>query len=353
MTDVPYSRRVPHGRVVFITQQLDAAHPTLGAVVPMVRALAAEVEEITVLALASAPSELPGNCLVITFGAPTQLARGRRFAAALRRELQPRPRAVIAHMSPIYAVLAAPLCRPRGVPLVLWFTHWRPSTLLRAAVWSSTAVATAHPSSFPLRSRKVVGLGHAIDVDALTCRPASPEMGAVHALALGRTSRIKGLDVAIAAVRLARRRGANVELEIRGASENADEATYRRELLELAGDGIRVEDAVPWTDLPGVFARTDLLVNATRSGSLDKSVLEACASCVPAVASSPGFAGLLPDSLRFAPDDAEELAERLVAFAALEPSSRTELGHELRRRVEEQHSVKTWARRLLELAGPA
>jgi glycosyltransferase involved in cell wall biosynthesis len=342
---------VPRGRVVFITQQLDSAHPTLGAVVPMVRALAAEVDEITVLALGSAPSELPDNCRVVTFGAPTQPARGRRFAAALRAELSPRPRAVIAHMSPIYAVLAAPLCRPRGVPLVLWFTHWRPSALLRAAVWSSTAVATAHPRSFPLRSRKVVGLGHAIDVDTFPCRPESLTEP-VRALALGRTSRIKGLEVAIAAVRRARSRGANVELEIRGASENADEESYRRELLALAGDGIRVEDAVPWTDLPAVFARTDLLVNATRSGSLDKSVLEACASCVPAVASSPGFAELLPDSLRFAPDDVEQLADRLVAFAALASSERTELGHELRRRVEEQHSVKTWARRLLELAGP-
>jgi glycosyltransferase involved in cell wall biosynthesis len=344
---------VPHGRVVFITQQLDAAHPTLGAVVPMVRALAAEVDEVTVLALGSAPSELPDNCRVVTFGAPTQLARGRNFAAALRKELRPRPRAVIAHMSPIYAVLAAPLCRPRGVPLVLWFTHWRPSALLRLAVLSSTAVATAHPLSFPLRSRKVVGLGHAIDVDALTCRPAPVETRPVRALALGRTSRIKGLEVAIAAVRLARGRGANVELEIRGASENADEEAYRHRLLELAGDGVRVEGAVPWTELPHVFARTDLLVNATRSGSLDKSVLEACASCVPAVASSAGFADLLPDSLRFAPDDAEELAKRLVAFAALDSSERTALGHGLRRRVEEQHSVKTWAKRLLELADPA
>jgi glycosyltransferase involved in cell wall biosynthesis len=344
---------VPHGRVVFITQQLDSAHPTLGAVVPMVRALAAEVDEITVLALGSAPSGLPDNCRVVTFGAPTQLARGRRFAAALRNELRPRPRAVIAHMSPIYAVLAAPLCRPRGVPVVLWFTHWRPSALLRVAVWSSTAIATAHQSSFPLRSRKVVGLGHAIDVDALACRPAPAETQSVRALALGRTARIKGLEVAIAAVRLARSRGTNVELEIRGASENAAEEAHRHELLELAGDGVHVEGAVPWTELPRVFARTNLLVNATRSGSLDKSVLEACASCVPAVASSPGFAELLPDSLRFAPDDIEQLAERLVAFAALEAADRSELGHELRRRVEEQHSVKTWAKRLLELAGPA
>ena len=54
--------------------------------------------------------------------------RGARFEAALARELPGlRGGAVVAHMCPIYAVLAAPLVRPLRIPLVLWFTHWRAS----------------------------------------------------------------------------------------------------------------------------------------------------------------------------------------------------------------------------------
>lgn len=337
------------GTVVFITQQIDPEHPTLGAVVPMVRALAAESEEVAVLALRAVPGVLPANCSVTTFGAPTRVGRTARFALALGRELRSRPRAVIAHMSPIYALLAAPVARPLGVPVILWFTHWRSRPLLQAATFAASAVATADSGSFPGRSPKVAGIGHAIDVDALACRP-TPSNDALHALALGRTSRIKGLDTIVAATRRARELGTKVELEIRGPSENTDERAYRGELVALAGADITVAEPVSWTAIPDLFRRTDVLVNATTSGSLDKTVLEACASCVPAIASSPPFAELLPDELRFSPGDAQDLAARIAAFAGLSHDRREALGHELRRKVEAQHSVHSWARRILELA---
>jgi glycosyltransferase involved in cell wall biosynthesis len=335
-------------RVVFVTQQIDPAHPTLGAAVGMVRALAARVDEVTVLALRAVPGTLPGNCHVRTFAAGSKATRGARFATALAQELTPRPAALIAHMSPIYALLAAPVCRPLGVPVVLWFTHWRASPLLRAATRASTVVATAEPGSFPFASSKVVAIGHAIDLDELPCRP-DPHNDRLQALALGRTSAIKRIETIVESVHRARAAGVDVELEVRGASETGAERAYRQQVLALAGDGVRVEQPVPRTGLPALFARTDVLVNATIEGSLDKAVLEACASCVPALASSPAFEGLLPAELRFAPGDAGQLAERIAALATRDAGARTELGHELRRRVAERHSAQSWAGRILGL----
>jgi glycosyltransferase involved in cell wall biosynthesis len=337
-------------RVVFVTQQIDPAHPNLGAAVSMVRALAAEVDEVTVLALRAVPGALPANCRVRTFGASTQAIRGLRFEAALARELRPKPEALIAHMSPIYAVLAAPLCRPLGIPIVLWFTHWRSSRTLRLAEGAATAVATVDRSSFPFDSPKVRAIGHGIDVSGLPCRP-DPEGAALRALVLGRTSPAKDLEALAAGVRLARDRGVEIELEIRGPSETGEERAHRALLESHAGDGVRVEAPVPRDQLPGVFARTDLLLNAAEAGSLDKAVFEACASCVPALASNPGFADLLPPELRFERGNVEQIAERLQAFAARTPAERAALGHELRRRVEAEHSRETWARRILALAG--
>jgi glycosyltransferase involved in cell wall biosynthesis len=337
-------------RVVFVTQQIDPAHPNLGAAVSMVRALAAQVDEVTVLALRAVPGALPANCRVRTFGASTQTMRGARFEVALARELRPKPEALIAHMSPIYAALAAPLCRPLGIPIVLWFTHWRSSRTLRLAERAATAVATVDASSFPFDSPKVHAIGHGIDVAALPCRP-DPAAAGLRALALGRTSPAKGLEAIAAGVQLARERGVEIELEIRGPSETAEERAHRTLLESLAGDGVRVEAPVPRDELAAVFAGTDLLVNAAEAGSLDKAVFEACASCVPALASNPGFAGLLPPELRFERGNVEQIAERLQAFAAHTPAERAALGHELRRRVEAEHSSETWARRILALAG--
>src|SRR5207249_10396736 len=98
-------------RLVFLTQKLDPGDPVLGATVPMARALAARVDELVVLCDSAVAGALPATARVREFAASTQVERGVRFEAALARELLPRPVAVVAHMVPLYAVLAAPLVR--------------------------------------------------------------------------------------------------------------------------------------------------------------------------------------------------------------------------------------------------
>ncbi len=129
-------------RLVFITQQVDPGHPALAATIPKIRALSERVDEVVVLADRVLPGVLPPNCRSLSFASRTKAGRGAKFQAALTRELarKPRPIAVVAHMCPIYAVLAAPLARPLGVPLLLWFTHWKRTRTLEAAEKAATAV---------------------------------------------------------------------------------------------------------------------------------------------------------------------------------------------------------------------
>ena len=157
-------------KLIFVTQQVDPEHPVLAAAVPKIRALAARVDEVVVLALHAQPGVLPANCRVRTFAAPTQALRGARFAAALGAELaRGRPRALLAHMSPIYAVLAAPVLRPLGVRVLLWYTQIRTNPLLERAVRLADAVFTTDERSFPFRSPKVHAIGHGIDVARFAC----------------------------------------------------------------------------------------------------------------------------------------------------------------------------------------
>src|SRR5204862_5325606 len=165
----------PVRRIVFVTQQVDPDHPALRATVPKIRALARRVDEVVVLADSAVARAVADNCRVELFGAGSRAARGRRYAAALNAAMSPRPLAVLAHMAPIFAVLAAPLVRPRGVPLLLWFTHWKASRLLRIADSVSTAVLTVDPRSFPLPSATVVPIGHGIDLVEFPCVGGSPE----------------------------------------------------------------------------------------------------------------------------------------------------------------------------------
>lgn len=322
-----------------MTQRVDPDDPALGATVPMLRALAQRVDELVVLTLAARESGLPANVRLKSIAAPTQALRGARFAAALAPELRRRPVAVLAHMSPVYAVLAAPLARPLRVPLLLWFTHWKRSRMLRAAERVSDRVLTVDRRSFPFASPKVTPIGHGIDVDALPCVDQAEPL---RVLALGRTSPAKGLDTIVAASRRA-----GIELELRGPSLTDEERGYRDAL------GVAVEPPVPRRAIASVYAHAGALVNNMRSGALDKVVFEAAASCLPVVVSNPGFDSLIGDiepSLSFPQDDAEALAGRLRALADAGAETRARIGRELRERVRRDHSVERWADEVLKAA---
>ena len=65
-------------RLVFLTQAVDPGHPALAATIPKIRALAARVNEVVVLAQSANGAELPENVEVRTFGAATRTGRVER-----------------------------------------------------------------------------------------------------------------------------------------------------------------------------------------------------------------------------------------------------------------------------------
>jgi len=322
-------------KLLFATQQLDASHPTLGAADAMVRALAARVDEVVVFA--SAATDLPANVRFRSFAAPTQVLRGARFEAALAAELvRGRPAALVAHMSPVYALLAAPLLKPLRVPEILWFTQQRGGPNFHRAVPVVDAILSVDERSVPVSSPKVRAIGHGIDTSLFECAERSRRDG-LHLLSLGRYAEVKGHDVAIRA--LPAFRGA--ELTICGEETDAH---LRGRLAELAADlgvaeRVHLLDAAPRSEVPRLLAGADVLVNATHGASADKVVFEALASCVPAVAASPVFDGLLPADLRFTDGDPAGLASAVRAAVALPQDER----RRLRARVEAEHSVAHWA----------
>jgi glycosyltransferase involved in cell wall biosynthesis len=313
-------------KLVFATQKLDSTDPVLAATVPMVRALAERVDELVVLC-DTAVEEVDAR--VHEFGAPTQLQRGLNFERALAEELRGAD-AVVAHMVPLYAVIAAPLVRPRRIPLALWYTHWKAHAVVRAAEKVCTHILSVDRRSFPLASRKVHGIGHGIDVGEFSC--TEPPDGSLRALVLGRYSPAKGLETILQAAELA-------EVAVEAHGSDATFEGYKR-TLELRFPRADLGAAVSRSEVPQLFARSHVLVNNMRAGAPDKVVYEAAASCLPVLASNPVFDDLLPEDLRFDRDDVAGLAERL---RTLDSRRRPEL----RDVVAHRHSVEHWADELI------
>jgi glycosyltransferase involved in cell wall biosynthesis len=347
-------------RLIFVTQQVDPEHPALAATIPKIRALAARVDEVVVVADRSVSGTLPANCRTSTFAAASRVGRGLRFENAIVRELarRPRPAAVVAHMCPIYAVLAAPLVRPLGIPVLLWFTHWHRSRTLEAAERLATAVVSVDRRSFPIDSPKVRPIGHGIDLGEFPCRRNGRVTTDFRVVCLGRYSPAKGLETVVRALRIAIDRGLDLRLELYGPALNASERSHRAELERLVRElelerRVRLGHAILRAEVPDVFARADVLVNNMQAGSPDKVVYEAAASCLPVLASNPVFDDLLDESLRFRRDDPDDLAAHLRSLASQSPEESAELGRTLRERVAARHSVETWAEGVLRLVPAA
>jgi len=345
-------------KLIFITQQVDPGHPALAATVPKIRALAARVDEVVVLADRTVAGTLPDNCRSLSFASRSRAGRGARFESLLARELWPRPVAVVAHMCPIYAVLAAPLVRPLRVPLLLWYTHWARTRTLEAAARAATSIVSVDRRSFPVASEKVVPIGHGIDLAEFPCADRSNGSGDFRLAALGRYSRAKGLEAILRGVKLALDGGVDARLEVFGPALNAAEREHRAELERLIGElglekRVRLGHAVLRAEVPDVLARARALVNNMEAGAPDKVVYEAAASCLPVLVSNPVFDGLtggLDVQLMFGRHDPAELAERIAALAALSPEARATVGRTLRERVAADHSVEHWADAILEVA---
>ena len=338
-------------KLIVVTQQVDPASPVLGATVPKLRALAERVEELVVLTDSAAEGALPDNVTIRTFNASRRAGRGMRFESALARELsrRPRPSAVLAHMCPIYAVLAAPLARPTGVKVLLWFTHWRRSALLSTATRASSKVLSVDKRTFPIKTRKLVAIGHGIDVSDLPCVKRPEDREPFTLLALGRTSPAKGLVTILRAVEQV----PEVRLRIVGPSLTEEERMHRialdRLVIELGLlDRVDISGPVPRQAIPSLYADVDTLVNDMREGAADKVVYEAAATCLPVIASNHAFDTLLPERLRFEHGNPESLAD---AIRFVLEADRQALGRTLHGTVTREHSVDVWADRVVELAG--
>jgi glycosyltransferase involved in cell wall biosynthesis len=247
-------------------------------------------------------------------------------------------------MSPIFALLAAPLARPLRVPLLLWFTQQAAGHSLQTAERVVDRLLTVDERSIPLRSRKVRAIGHGIDVAALPCVPERrPPLRRL--LGLGRYAPVKGWDTALRALTEL----PEATLALHGPVLTDDDRAELPRLESLARE-LHVDDRVsfgpevPYAEVPHLFGLADAVVNATHGNAADKVVYEAAAACLPVFAASPVFDGLLPEQLRFHGDYPGSLAERIRDYQG-------GAGSQLRARVQAEHSADHWAERVLEEAG--
>lgn len=350
-------------KVLLITQKADRKDPVLGFTHAWFERLAARVQSLHLLVLSKGDYAFPGNVTVTSMGKEHGAGRIARLWVFLRVMLRlvatKRVDAVFVHMCPIYAVIAAPFCKLRGIPLLMWITHGADNPTLRLAHRLADETLTASPESTALTGPRVVSTGHGIDTQKFTEKPAQTSSGqkAASVISVGRIAPSKDYSTIIeaAAILVNERDLKDFRVSIYGACYNEEDQAHfdgLKAMVEEKGVARHVffEGSVAHDDIPEKYRNADIFISASLTGSVDKAVLEAMATGIPSITCNPSFARVfedMSDDLLFEPGNARQLAGRLERFIAMPAGQRRDAGARLRRIVEQKHSLDPLMDRLV------
>ena len=356
-------------RIVFVTQAYAPSETLLGVTADWVQALGTRFAGVDVIAQRApeAPRLLPRArtaLRVASMGKDRGVGRVGQSAAlvaSIARAAR-RARAIFVHMVPRYVLLVAPIARLAGVPIILWYAHGTADRALRMAVPFVNRVVTPTRDSFPLAGRGVDGkvrvTGHGIDEMRHAPGATVAEPGLV--LSAGRLSPVKRHELAIEAVV-----GGPVgsRLVIAGSPLHDGDVAYRDRLVSQSASErdqhpqfsrtspsaqVSFVGDVPFEEMPATYRRAWVLAHASRTGSLDKVVLEAAACGTLVVSSAPSSRAVLDavPGLSVPDGDDEAFVARVREVLGWSVARRAAAGQALRLAVVTGHSLDHWADRV-------
>jgi glycosyltransferase involved in cell wall biosynthesis len=343
----------PKLRLLLFNLKTDADDSNLGFTTDWINALAPFCEYVDVVTMQVGRLAVADNVRVFSVGKERDYGDARRtleFYRRLFRLLCGRQYDVcFAHMMPLFAVMGAPLMKLWRVPIVMWYTHKAVSLKLWLAEKVSGRVVTASPESFRLPSQKVRVVGHGVDTHVFKPldRKHDTERSFV-VISVGRIAPVKCLNVLIDAAHSLYAEQDVQDLHVRIIGEAApeyDEYAHRlREKVKVLNleDVVEFAGGVSHDRVVDEYQQADVMVNLSKTGSIDKAVLEAMACGLPVVTSNEAFRDMLArwDALLFIPPDSpEQLAASLMKLKHIFDAERLELGNELREIVVREHSM--------------
>ena len=187
------------------------------------------------------------------------------------------------HMSAIMMLASYPVLLMRKLTSIFWYTHAGPKNLfnkliLFKASLLASKIITASENSFPLKSKKVVPIGHAIDYKTFYKKvvPFHEKDFAI----VGRISKSKNIEESIEGFLNTTYVSQIRSILIIGGPLTDEDKIYNEYLLNKYKDHENVSfiGPVPHSDLVNYLKKVSYHINNTDKGFYDKSVLETSAS---------------------------------------------------------------------------
>jgi glycosyltransferase involved in cell wall biosynthesis len=288
-------------KLLIITQKINKADPILGFFHGWIREFSKHFDSIVGICLEKGEYDLPSNVRVLSLGKEGGQSKVKyllNFYKFIWRERENYD-AVFVHMNPVYVVLGGLLWKIIGKPIYLWYTHKSVDLKLRLAEIFAKKVFSASRESFRLSSDKLEIFGHGIDTD-LFSPLQSPSTKSNRILSVGRISKSKNQLLMVEAVNKLIDRYSDIVLTIVGDSITKEDLEYKKQIEEKVKelglkDHVFFVGAISPKDVVRYYQDTDLFINLSSTGSMDKAVLEAMSCGNKILTSNEAFRSIVPN----------------------------------------------------------
>src|SRR3989338_6282932 len=326
-------------KLLIVTQKVDQNDQLLGFSLRWFRLLAQKFSSITILCLERGEFDLPENIQVISLGKDkgdsklVQLLNFYKNAWLFRKEYD----AVFVFMNAIWVIVGWCPWRLLDKKVFLWYAHKTITWKHRLAEKLVNGIFTSTSEGFRMKSKKVMVVGQGIDMDFFrpdkTKRPDHLSI-----LSVGRIAPIKNYEIVIRSAEILRNQGIDFHITMIGEPVFREDIEYERNLKSIVSEMgldkyITFVGKIVNKELPLHYQSSHIFVNLGKTGSLDKTIVEAMACGVNVISSNDAAIKFLPKELIVGGSDPKELAEKIKEISG------KNFGVELRDYVIKNHSL--------------
>lgn len=341
--------------LLIITQKVDINDPILGFFHRWLEEFAKHCEKLTVICLQKGEYDLPQNVRVLSLGKENGESRIKYILNFYKYIWEERKNydSVFVHMNQEYVVLGGVFWGTFGKKIMMWRNHPEPSIWARLAVLLSNKVFCTSKESFTARFKKTTIMP--VGIDTLFFVRKNEIIKIPNSiLFLGRISPLKKPEIFVEALNLLAQGGVNFSASMVGDPLPRDAAYYReiRDLVKKYNleDKIIFEKGITNRKTVEYYNTYDVYVNATVSGSLDKTIFEAMScECLVAV-SNKSLRGEISEEFVFEEGSATSLRDKLQDILNKTNQEKKAAGEDLRRYVMENHSLSALVGKVLDFS---
>lgn len=294
-------KKINHAKknILIITQKVDINDSYFGFFHDWIKNFSQNFNKVTVISLETYKYDLPDNVKVMSLGKELSNSRLKYIILLLKFSFSERKNYdhVFCHMSPLYVISGYLVWKILGKKISLWYVHRNVDFKLKIATLLSDIIFTATPESFGIKSKKVNYMGQSVNVERFS-RPVNfvkeKDKNLLKIITVGRITPIKRLEILIDTGIDLKKNNIPFEIKIVGAPITEKDIDYEKRIrLQIDEGGIK--DNIVFTgpiankNIQSLYWNSDIFVNLSPNGGLDKASLEAMASSLPTFVSNKAF----------------------------------------------------------------